>query len=145
MKVDSRVDATVVARGRSARYVVCLFNQQNVDIEPRKFSCHGAADDTAADNKHVGFLPVECVVSERRFFLLFTKSFEFDIVEYAKRAFAYGGFSAPIDICPIVEFSREPDAASVVFDFDGRSDFIDRPAYLCQIHFPTPLYRFFRF
>ena len=145
VQVNAGVDAPVVARGRSASHVVRFFNKQNVEFEARKLSCHGATDNTATDDKHIGFLSRKRIVFERGLFGFFVKAFEPYVVDNAKRAFAYGRFAALVNIRPIVKLSREPYAPAVVFDFDGRGDFIDRPAYLCQIHIIIPLYLFFLF
>ena len=145
VQVHTGVNTSVVARGRAARHVVCLFNEQYVEFEARKFSCNRATHYAAAYDENVGFLSVERTVFQSRPLWLLAKTFEFYVVQHTQRAFAHRRFAALVNVRPVVEFAREPYAPAIVLDLDGRGDFIDRPAYLCQIHNLIPLYLFFLF
>ena len=64
-EVDARMHLAVVAPGGAEREVTLLVDDQDVELLARKFARDRHARDAAADDEHVGRLPVERVVAQR--------------------------------------------------------------------------------
>ena len=64
-EVDARMHLAVVAPGGAEREVTLLVDDQDVELLARKLARDRHARDAAADDEHVGRLPVERVVAQR--------------------------------------------------------------------------------
>ena len=64
-EVDARMHLAVVAPGGAEREVTLLVDDQDVELLARKLARDRYARDAAADDEHVGRLPVERVIAQR--------------------------------------------------------------------------------